>query len=97
MDPRCGFGMIKCGEQFYELFTIARGKDAWAADHMQFRNGNNHWNIFFTIHVHDWEVESGVLCVEGGFLGKIFFFYKKRKIHQKCKGLQPEYTCSIQR
>jgi hypothetical protein len=75
MDPRCGYGM-KCGEQFYELFTIARDKDAWAADHMQFRNGNNHWNIFFTIHVHDWEVESGVLCVEGGFLGIFFFFYK---------------------
>jgi hypothetical protein len=31
-----------------ELFSIARCKDAWVADHMQLRNGNVHWNIFFT-------------------------------------------------
>jgi hypothetical protein len=24
---------------------------------MQIRNGNIHWNIIFTRHVHDWEVE----------------------------------------
>jgi hypothetical protein len=50
-----------CGEQplkisFPDLFSIARCKDAWVADHMQFRNENLQWNIFFTRPVHDWEV-----------------------------------------
>jgi hypothetical protein len=38
---------------FLELFTIARYKDVWIADHMQFRNGNIHRNIFFTRPMHD--------------------------------------------
>jgi hypothetical protein len=51
-----------CGEQslkisYSDLFSIARCKDAWVADHMQFRNGNLQWNIFFTRPVHDWEVD----------------------------------------
>lgn len=38
---------IWCREQllkflFPELFTIARGKDVWVSNHMQFRNGNIH-------------------------------------------------------
>ena len=42
---------------FSKLFTIGRCKDVWVADHMQFHNGNIHWNIFFTKLVHDWEVK----------------------------------------
>jgi hypothetical protein len=53
---------VWCGEQplkfsFPELFTIADCKDVWKADHMQFRNGNIHWNILFSRFVHDWKVE----------------------------------------
>lgn len=49
---------VWCGEQslkfsFTELFTIALGKDEWVANHMQFGNGNIHWNILFTRPVHD--------------------------------------------
>jgi hypothetical protein len=40
-----------------KLFTIACGKDALVADHMQFWNGNIYWNIFFIRPVHDWEME----------------------------------------
>ena len=47
---------------FSKLFTIACGKDAWVKDHMQFQNGNIHWNIFFTRPVHDWEVTVSGLC-----------------------------------
>jgi hypothetical protein len=42
---------------FSKIISIARCKDVWVADHMQFRNGNIYWNICFTRPVHDWEVE----------------------------------------
>jgi hypothetical protein len=48
-----------CGEplkiSFPDLFSIARCKDAWVADHMQFRKGNLQWNRFFNRSVHVWE------------------------------------------
>jgi hypothetical protein len=55
-DLWCGKQSLK--SSFSRLFTIARCKDAWMADHMQFHNGNIHWNIFFTGLVRDWEVEG---------------------------------------
>jgi hypothetical protein len=40
-----------------ELFTIVCGKDTLVAENMQRQNGNILWNILFTRHVQDWEVE----------------------------------------
>ena len=53
---------VWCGEQplkfsFSELFTISLDKDAWVVDHLQFHNGNIHWNIVFIGSVHDWKGE----------------------------------------
>jgi hypothetical protein len=31
-----------------KLFSISCCKDAWVVDYMSFKNGNIHWNIFFT-------------------------------------------------
>jgi hypothetical protein len=31
--------------------------EVWVADHMQFFNGNFQGNIYFTILVHNWEVD----------------------------------------
>jgi hypothetical protein len=41
---------------FPDMFSIARCKDAWVANHMQFRNNNLQWNIFFIRLMHGWKV-----------------------------------------
>jgi len=40
------------------LFSIARCKDTWVADHMLFRNGNFQWNVFFSRLMREVEVVS---------------------------------------
>lgn len=38
---------------YMKLFTIAHDKDVWLVDHMQFWNGNIHWNTIITRLAHE--------------------------------------------
>jgi hypothetical protein len=40
-----------------DFFNIARSKNVWVVDHMEFRDGNIQWNIIFTRSIQDWEVD----------------------------------------
>jgi hypothetical protein len=42
---------------YLELFSYARSKDVWVADHMQFRDGKIQWNTSFTRPVQDRKVD----------------------------------------
>jgi hypothetical protein len=41
--------------------SIARIKDAFVADHLQFFSGSHQWNVIFIRVACDWEVDAFVL------------------------------------
>jgi hypothetical protein len=44
--------------QFPKLYSIARDKEAYVADHMQQYHGTFQWQVNFVRAAHDWELES---------------------------------------
>ena len=62
-DLWCGNHPLKVA--FFEVFSIARCKEAWVADHMQFLNKILQNNIFFTRPVigrWTWSLLSLIFC-----------------------------------
>ena len=55
-DSWCGTGSLKDG--FPELFRIARNKEALVRDHIRYQNGGVYWDLNFTRHAQDWELEA---------------------------------------
>uniref|UniRef100_A0A2N9G2U9 Reverse transcriptase domain-containing protein n=1 Tax=Fagus sylvatica TaxID=28930 RepID=A0A2N9G2U9_FAGSY len=55
-DSWCGTGSLKDG--FPELFRIARNKEALVWDHIRYQNGGVYWDLNFTRHAQDWELEA---------------------------------------
>jgi hypothetical protein len=51
----CGNTVLK--EAFPVLFVIARAKDAFVADNLEFLVGSNQWCTSFSRKAHDWEVD----------------------------------------
>uniref|UniRef100_A0A2N9GC88 GATA-type domain-containing protein n=1 Tax=Fagus sylvatica TaxID=28930 RepID=A0A2N9GC88_FAGSY len=43
---------------FPELFRIARNKEALVRDHIRYQNGGVYWDLNFTRHAQDWELEA---------------------------------------
>jgi hypothetical protein len=54
-DLWCGYQPLNVN--FSEIISIARCKEAWVADHMQFFNVNLQCNISFRRPLHGWEVD----------------------------------------
>jgi hypothetical protein len=55
-DIWCGTCSLKDG--FPELFRIARNKEALLRDHIRYQNGGVFWDLNFTRHAQDWELEA---------------------------------------
>jgi hypothetical protein len=55
-DIWCGTCSLK--EGFPELFRIARNKEALVRDHIRYQNGGVFWDLNFTRHAQDWELEA---------------------------------------
>jgi hypothetical protein len=54
-DIWCGNQQLKIS--YPDLFSIARSKDAWVVDNMQFRDKNINWNVSLTRSIQDWEMD----------------------------------------
>jgi hypothetical protein len=61
-DIWCGTCRLK--EGFPELFRIARNKEALVRDHVRYQNGGVFWDLNFTRHAQDWELEAVFSFVE---------------------------------
>jgi hypothetical protein len=54
---------VWCGElslkaAFPALFVIAREKNAFVADHLDFSSGSLQWDVSFIRAAHDWELDT---------------------------------------
>jgi hypothetical protein len=61
-DKCCGTCSLK--DAFPELYRIARNKEAFVGNHLQYQNAVVSWDLNFTQSVQDWEIESASSFLE---------------------------------